>query len=85
MRCFALSLVPAALVIALGIGIGSHASLAAELPLKARAPAYDWSGIYVGGHFGYGGTNARWVSKIYRAQGLATACRQTALIIAYLA
>lgn len=64
MRRFALSLVPAWLVIALGIGIGSYASFAAELPLKARAPAsaYDWSGVYVGGHFGYGGTNAGWVN-----------------------
>jgi outer membrane immunogenic protein len=52
--------------VTLGIGIGSHSSLAAEFPLKARAPApasaYDWSGIYVGGHFGYGGTNAGWVN-----------------------
>lgn len=32
------------------------ASLAADLPLKARAAkaVYDWTGFYVGGHFGYG-------------------------------
>jgi high affinity Mn2+ porin len=32
-------------------------ALAADLPLKAPAlrAAYDWTGFYVGGHFGYGG------------------------------
>src|SRR5262245_2729316 len=32
------------------------ASSAADLPLKARAAKtlYDWTGFYVGGHFGYG-------------------------------
>jgi high affinity Mn2+ porin len=32
-------------------------ALAADLPLKAPAPrsVYDWTGFYVGGHFGYGG------------------------------
>ncbi len=32
---------------------------ATDLPLKAKAsplkPAYDWTGFYLGGHFGYGG------------------------------
>jgi high affinity Mn2+ porin len=31
---------------------------AADLPVKAKVPAqtvYDWTGFYVGGHFGYGG------------------------------
>ena len=32
------------------------AGFAADLPLKARAAktVYDWTGFYVGGHFGYG-------------------------------
>ncbi len=64
MRVFSLSRVPASLVVALAISLGSQSSLAAELPLKARAPAsaYDWSGVYGGGHLGYGGTNAGWVN-----------------------
>ena len=43
-----------------GIGFGvlllADAALAADLPLKAPAlkAAYDWTGFYVGGHFGYG-------------------------------
>jgi high affinity Mn2+ porin len=40
----------------LGLGLGSPA-FAADLPLKAPAlkAVYDWTGFYVGGHFGYGG------------------------------
>src|SRR5262245_41221182 len=31
-------------------------ALAADLPLKAPPRAlYDWTGFYIGGHFGYGG------------------------------
>lgn len=42
-----------------GLGLGMlvlpDASLAADLPLKAAAKTlYDWTGFYVGGHFGYG-------------------------------
>jgi high affinity Mn2+ porin len=44
-----------------GIGLGlltlAEPALAADLPLKASAmkAVYDWTGFYVGGHFGYGG------------------------------
>ena len=32
------------------------------LPTKAppKPPAYDWAGLYVGGHFGYAGGTSRW-------------------------
>ena len=39
---------------ALGIALGGPA-LAADLPVKAPMAVYDWTGLYVGGHFGYGG------------------------------
>ena len=39
---------------ALGIALGGPA-LAADLPVKAPMAVYDWTGFYVGGHFGYGG------------------------------
>ncbi len=44
-----------------GLGLGMLAladpALAADLPLKAPAlrAVYDWTGFYIGGHFGYGG------------------------------
>lgn len=43
-------------VIAAGVLTVPCSSLAADLPLKARAAktVYDWTGFYVGGHFGYG-------------------------------
>jgi outer membrane immunogenic protein len=41
--------------------------MAADLPVKATAPAmtppvplYDWTGFYIGGHFGYGWGDSRW-------------------------
>ncbi len=46
-------------LIALGLfGLGMPA-LAADLPLKAPAfkAVYEWTGFYVGGHFGYGGAS----------------------------
>jgi outer membrane immunogenic protein len=39
------------------------AALAADLPVKARPlpiAFYDWSGIYIGGHIGYGGGMKDW-------------------------
>jgi len=40
-----------------GILVLGEPALAADLPLKAPAlrAVYDWTGFYVGGHFGYGG------------------------------
>ncbi|MBI3705307.1 MAG: porin family protein [Rhizobiales bacterium] len=71
MRRYALSLVPASLVFAIGIAIGSHASLAAERALKAPAPAAadNWSGFYVGGHLGYGWSAANW-TNVENSQGV---------------
>ncbi|KJC42855.1 cell envelope biogenesis protein OmpA [Bradyrhizobium sp. LTSP849] len=45
-----------AAAIAAGVLVLPGASSAADLPLKARAArtVYDWTGFYVGGHFGYG-------------------------------
>jgi outer membrane immunogenic protein len=43
---------------ALGAFVPAGAVFAADLPLKAApmAPAYyDWSGVYIGVHAGYGG------------------------------
>ncbi|HTP93801.1 MAG TPA: carbohydrate porin [Xanthobacteraceae bacterium] len=42
---------------ALGALAVEHAATAADLPLKAPAmmAVYNWTGFYVGGHFGYGG------------------------------
>lgn len=45
-----------AAAIASGVLVFPGASFAADLPLKARVAktVYDWTGFYVGGHFGYG-------------------------------
>ena len=42
---------------ALGLLAGASTAHAADMPLKAPAlqSVYDWTGFYVGGHFGYGG------------------------------
>lgn len=42
---------------ALGVFTAEAPASAADLPLKAPAmkAVYDWTGFYVGGHFGYGG------------------------------
>src|SRR5689334_19079474 len=42
-------------VIALAVITAGGSAVAAELPVKAPArQAYDWSGLYFGGHVGYG-------------------------------
>ena len=45
-----------AAAIASGVMAFPGAGFAADLPLKARTAKtlYDWTGFYVGGHFGYG-------------------------------
>src|SRR5215472_7870954 len=42
---------------ALGLLAGASTAHAADMPLKAPGlrSVYDWTGFYVGGHFGYGG------------------------------
>jgi opacity protein-like surface antigen len=51
--------------VALGLAL-TRAACAADLPVKAAAlppaPAFDWSGIYVGVHAGYGGGMKDWPS-----------------------
>jgi high affinity Mn2+ porin len=44
-------------VVALGLLAGAGTAHAADMPLKAPVlkSVYDWTGFYVGGHFGYGG------------------------------
>jgi high affinity Mn2+ porin len=44
-------------VVALGLLAGAGTAHAADMPLKAPAlrSVYEWTGFYVGGHFGYGG------------------------------
>src|SRR5580704_2419137 len=44
------------LVAAIWNGAGFAADMATKMPVKAApvAPAWNWSGFYVGGHFGYG-------------------------------
>ena len=37
------------------LGTGPANAGGASIPTKAPALAYDWTGAYVGGHFGYGG------------------------------
>ena len=45
-----------ALSVIVGIGAASAADMTPRMYTKAPVvadPAYDWSGFYVGGHFGY--------------------------------
>src|SRR5882672_3585829 len=47
----------------LGTLLPARALLAADMPVKARPPApayYDWSGVYVGVHAGYGDGMTDW-------------------------
>jgi high affinity Mn2+ porin len=56
MRCLGRSWKRASAGIVLGLLTRADAALAADVPVKAPAlkAAYEWSGFYVGGHFGYG-------------------------------
>lgn len=47
------------------LAAGSVSASAADLPVKAlqsAPPIYDWSGVYVGAHAGYGGGMKDWPS-----------------------
>jgi high affinity Mn2+ porin len=57
-------LVGSALIIALAIGPARAADMLA-LPTKAPPPlpAYDWTGFYAGGHFGYAWGNSNWTAS----------------------
>ncbi len=60
-------------------------ALAADLPLKAPAlkTAYDWSGFYVGGHFGYGGASFGAGTNPLPLQGELLPYSSTGLIAGY--
>src|SRR5271156_4689843 len=50
--------------------VGSAA--AADMPVKAPPPAataYDWTGVYVGGHIGYAAGSSRWSAMPTAAVG----------------
>src|SRR5690242_13914408 len=52
------------LMTCLGVAAGTYSAGAADLPVKARPPAvvvaYSWTGLYVGGHVGYGWADKDW-------------------------
>ena len=53
------------------------ADLRALMPVKAPrpAPAYDWAGFYLGGHFGYSAGTSGWsATQIGAAAPSVTAC-----------
>ncbi len=51
----------AKIIVTLVAGTAHAADLAAVLPTKALPPAaYDWTGFYVGGHFGYSWGSSKW-------------------------
>ena len=56
--CYSRIIVQAGIVAIVALGSGNFA-LAADMPLKAPpapvvTPSYNWNGLYVGGHLGYG-------------------------------
>ncbi len=62
------------LSVAVGALVPFGSGLAADLPVKAPAPVpafVDWSGVYVGGHVGYGGGMKDWTDPAvdFTAQG----------------
>ncbi|MDB5619718.1 carbohydrate porin [Tardiphaga sp.] len=71
--------------LALGALTWNGAAVAADLRLKApRAqPAYDWSGFYLGGHFGYGGGTFGPGTNALPAQGVVLPPTPTGLIGGY--
>ena len=64
-----------ALVISvLGLALASGSLRAADqpvMPVKAPAalPSFDWTGLYVGGHFGYAGGTSNWTMDTVAAPG----------------
>ena len=60
-------------------------ALAADLPLKAPAleRVYEWTGFYVGGHFGYGGGSLGAGSNPLPLQGVLFPHSPTGLIGGY--
>jgi high affinity Mn2+ porin len=67
---------------ALGALTSGGAAVAADMPLKAvrPAPGYDWSGFYLGGHFGYGGGSLGPDTNALPLQGVALPPTSTGLL-----
>jgi high affinity Mn2+ porin len=68
-----------------GVGIAlamGSAALAADLPVKTpiRSAIYDWTGFYVGGHFGYGDASFGPGTNPFPLQGVALPHSPTGLI-----
>jgi high affinity Mn2+ porin len=57
------------------LGLPARAADQATMPLKAPAalPSFDWTGLYVGGHFGYTGGTSNWSADTVAAPGPSTA------------
>ena len=56
----------------LGLTALACRAIAADLPVKAPPPAataYDWTGVYVGGHVGYAAGSSRWSAMPTGAAG----------------
>ena len=70
---------------ALGMLAVERGAAAADLPLKAPAlkAVYDWTGFYVGGHFGYGGGSLGAGSNPLPLQGVVFPHSPTGLIGGY--
>ncbi len=69
-----------------GVAMASWSqALGADLPLKAPAlkAVYDWTGFYVGGHFGYGGGSLGAGSNPLPLQGVFLPHGPTGLIGGY--
>jgi high affinity Mn2+ porin len=62
----------ALLAVSLGFSItGLSPACAADVPLKAPAAqsSFDWTGFYVGGHFGYAAGTSNWIENPVGASG----------------
>ena len=60
---------------ALGALLPVQASMAADLPVKAKpivAATFDWSGVYIGAHAGYGGGMKDWGPELQQADFVAS-------------
>src|SRR5579862_1271310 len=57
----------------LGLMAPAGSAVAADMPVKAppaaAATAYDWTGVYVGGHIGYAAGSSRWSAMPTGAAG----------------
>jgi high affinity Mn2+ porin len=85
MNCRRLSWERFVIIAALGVLAAEGSASAADLHLKAPAPKaiYDWTGFYIGGHFGYGGGSFGPDTNPLPAQGVLLPHSSTGLIGGY--